>query len=95
MINIQTTETPNIHNQSAKPNNKLMIPKHNTTKSLGNSVLNKTTLIDNSFQKSADITSADLINMLKQYNRNSNKQKKYSTDKQNNNSYSQNQNDIT
>jgi hypothetical protein len=49
MINIQTTETPNIHNQSAKPNNKLMIPKHNTTKSLGNSVLNKTTLIDNSF----------------------------------------------
>lgn len=62
-----------------------MIPKHTATKSLGNSVLNKTTLIENnnSFQKSVDIASSDLVNMLKQYNKNANskKQKKYSTDK--------------
>lgn len=76
-----------------------MIPKHTATKSLGNSVLNKTTLIENnnSFQKNADITSADLVNMLKQYNKNANSktQKKFSNDKQINNSNSLNQNDIT
>ncbi len=62
-----------------------MIPKHTATKSLGNSVLNKTALIENnnSFQKSVDIASSDLVNMLKQYNKNANgkKYKKYSTDK--------------
>lgn len=62
-----------------------MIPKHTATKSLVNSVLNKTALIENnnSFQNSVDIKPSDLVNMLKHYNknRNSKKYKKYLTNK--------------